>query len=111
VDLAITALPYDQSRDVAERVARDRPDEVDPDATREVFFETATLLHNGLVLDGHDELDAHSLVAGLAVDLLASDPGAAIRDRSRRVLETSGVWREPEAASRSLLIAAATLRL
>ena len=35
----------------AETVALDRPD-VDPDMAREVFEEAATLLHNGLVLDG-----------------------------------------------------------
>lgn len=111
MDPAITAPPYDQLLDAAERVVRERPDEVDPAAAREVFLEAATLLHNGLVLDGLSEHDAHAVVGGLAEDLLADDPGAAIRSRSQGVLADPDGWHDAEAASRSYLIAAATLRL
>ena len=37
---------------------------------REVFEEAATLLYNGLALDGLDEHDASAVVAGLCVDLV-----------------------------------------
>ena len=53
---------------------------------REVFLEAATLLYNGLAFDGLDEHDATAVVAGLCVDLVAADPGSAVRARSRAVL-------------------------
>ena len=43
--------PYDQLLATAERVAAERP-EVDLDLAREVFEEAATLLYNGLALEG-----------------------------------------------------------
>jgi hypothetical protein len=40
-----------------------------------LFLEAATLLHNGLALDGLDEHDTDAVVAGLCADLTAEDPG------------------------------------
>ena len=94
----------------AEAVARARP-EVDLEIAREVFHEAATLLHNGLALDGLDEHDASSVVAGLCIDLLASDPGAAVRARSQATLEASGELHDPEGVSAAYLISAAILQL
>jgi hypothetical protein len=68
--------PFDQFLATAEAVAQARP-EVDLDMAREVFHEAATLLYNGLALDGLDGHDASAVVAGLCVDLVAEDPGVA----------------------------------
>ena len=78
--------PFDQFLATAEAVAQARP-EVDLEMAREVFHEAATLLHDGLALDGLDEHDARAVVAGLCVDLVAEDPGAAVRARSQTALE------------------------
>ena len=110
MDPAITEPPYDQLLQVAEEVARERP-EVDLELAREVFLEAATLLHNGLALDGLDDHDSHAVVSGLCVDLVAGDPGDAIRGRSRRALEDPGDLHDPESVSRSYLVAAAILQL
>ena len=91
-------------------MARARP-EVDLELAREVFHEAATLLYNGLALDGLDEHDARAVVAGLCVDLVAEDPGAAVRARSRATLETPGDLHDPQAVSAAYLIAAAILQL
>lgn len=102
--------PFDQFMATAEAVARARP-EVDLEIAREVFHEAATLLHNGLALDGLDEHDASSVVAGLCIDLVASDPGAAVRARSQATLEASGELHDPEGVSAAYLISAAILQL
>ena len=102
--------PFDQFMATAEAVARARP-EVDLEIAREVFHEAATLLHNGLALDGLDEHDASAVVAGLCVDLVAADPGAAVRARSQTTLEASGDLHDPEGVSAAYLIAAAILQL
>ena len=94
----------------AEAVARARP-EVDLEIAREVFHEAATLLHNGLALDGLDEHDARAVVAGLCIDLVAADPGAAVRARSQATLEAPGELHDPEGVSAAYLIAAAILQL
>src|SRR3954453_10463047 len=100
----------DQFLATAEAVARKRPD-VDLEMAREVFLEAATLLHNGLALDGLDEHDADAVVAGLCLDLVAEDPGAAVRARSRATLETPGDVHDPEAVSAAYLISAGILQL
>jgi hypothetical protein len=100
----------DQFLATAEAVAAARP-EVDLEMAREVFLEAATLLHNGLALDGLDEHDASSVVAGLCVDLVAEDPGAAVRARSRATLEAPGDVHDPEGVSAAYLIAAALFQL
>src|SRR5262249_8383226 len=102
--------PFDQFLDTAEAVAKARP-EVDLELAREVFLEAATLLHNGLALDGLDEHDAAAVVAGLCVDLVSDDPGAAVRARSRATLDDPGDLHDPEAASASYLISATILQL
>ena len=102
--------PFDQFLATAEAVARARP-EVDLELAREVFREAATLLHNGLALDGLDEHDASAVVAGLCIDLVAEDPGAAVRARSQATLEAGGDLHDPEAVSAAYLVAAAILQL
>ena len=57
--------PFDLFLEAAEAVAEARP-EVDAEMAREVFHEAATLLDNGLVLDGLDEDDARAVVTSVA---------------------------------------------
>ena len=102
--------PFDQFLATAEAVARARP-EVDLELAREVFAEAATLLHNGLALDELDEHDAAAAVSALCVDLVAPDPGAAIRARSRATLEDPGDLHDPELVSGAYLVAVSILRL
>jgi hypothetical protein len=84
---------------------------VDLEVTREVFREAATLLYDGLALDGLDEHDASAVVAGLCVDLVAGDPGAAVRARSRAALQAPGDLNNPEGVSAAYLVAATLLQL
>jgi hypothetical protein len=102
--------PFDQFLATAEAVARERP-EVDLELAREVFLEAATLLDNGLALDGLDEHDASAVVAGLCIDLVAEDPGAAVRARSRATLEAPGDVHDPEGVSSAYLVAATIFQL
>jgi hypothetical protein len=102
--------PFDQFLATAEAVARARP-EVDLEMAREVFHEAATLLHDGLALDGLDEHDARAVVAGLCVDLVTEDPGAAVRARSRRTLHDVEDLHDPEGVSAAYLVAASILQL
>ncbi len=102
--------PFDQFMATADEAARTRPD-VDLEMAREVFQEAATLLHNGLALDGLDEHDTMAVVAGLCIDLLADDPGAAIRARSQVVIENPGDLHDPRGASAAYLTAASVLQL
>jgi hypothetical protein len=102
--------PYDRLMAAAETVADERA-EVDRDLAREVFGEAATLLHNGLALDGLDDHDTAAVIDGLAIDLVSVDPGEAIRARSQAVLGGPGDLHDAEAVSTSLLVAAALLRL
>jgi hypothetical protein len=102
--------PFDQLLATAEAVAAARP-EVDLELAREVFSEAATLLYNGLALDGLDDHDASAVVAGLCLDLVVEDPGAAVRARSRATAEAPGDLHDPESVSRAYLIAASILQL
>jgi hypothetical protein len=102
--------PFDQFLATAEAVAQARP-EVDLEMAREVFHEAAVLLHNGLALDGLDGDDADAVVAGLCVDLVADDPGSAVRARAQAVLAAPGELHDPEGVSAAYLIAAAILQL
>jgi hypothetical protein len=102
--------PFDQFLATAEAVAQARP-EVDLEMAREVFQEAATLLHNSLALDGLDEHDASAVVAGLCVDLVAHDPGAAIRARSQATVQEPGDLHDPEGASAAYLMAASIFHL
>lgn len=105
-----TGPPYDQLLAAAEAVARERP-EVDLEMAREVFQEAADLLYNGLVLDELDAQDADSVVAGLCVDLVAEDPGAAVRARAEATLESPGDLHDPEGVSAAYLVTANLFRL
>jgi hypothetical protein len=100
----------DQFLATAEAVAQARP-EVDLEMAREVFLEAATLLHNGLVLDGLNGHDASAVVAGLCIDLVAEDPGAAVRARSQATLEAPGDLHDPEAVSAAYLVVVALFQL
>ena len=102
--------PFDQFLATAEAVARTRP-EVDLEMAREVFHEAATLLHNGLALDDLDEHDAGAVVAGLCVDLIAEDPGAAVRARSLAALAHPGGLHDPGGVSAAYLVAASILQI
>jgi hypothetical protein len=102
--------PFDQFLATADAVARERPD-VDPEMAREVFEEVATLLYNGLALDDLDEHDAHAVVAGLCLDLVAADPGAAVRARAEAVLESPGDLHDPAGASAAYQLSARILQL
>jgi hypothetical protein len=102
--------PFDQFLVTAEAVAKERP-EVDPEMAREVFEEAATLLCNGLVLDDLDAHDAAAVVAGLCVDLVAEDPGAAIRERALTTLTAAGDLHDPKGAWAAYLDAAALFQL
>jgi len=59
---------------------------------------------NGLV-------DTSAVIAGLCIDLVADDPGASVRARSRAALSHPGDLHDPEGASVAYLTAAAVLRL
>lgn len=102
--------PFDQLLATAEAVARARP-EVDLETAREVFHEAATLLDDGLALDGLDDHDASAVVAGLCVDLVVEDPGAAVRARSRAAREDPGGLHDPDGVSAAYLLAASVLQL
>ncbi|HET6938587.1 MAG TPA: hypothetical protein VFI19_08285 [Nocardioides sp.] len=94
----------------ADAVARARP-EVDPELARELMAEAATMLHNGLALDGLDDHDTRSAITALALDLVAEDPEAALRARPQATLEDPGNLHDPESVSRAYAVAAAILRL
>lgn len=102
--------PFEQFLATAEAVARSRP-EVDLETAREVLREAATLLHDGLALDGLDVHDTDAVIAGLCVDLVAEDPGAAVRARSRDVVDEPGDLHDAQAASAAYLDAASVLQL
>jgi hypothetical protein len=97
-----THPPYDLLLATADAVAAQRAD-VDLGMAREVFAEAATLLHDGLVLDGLDEHDARAVVEWLCQDLCVPDPGAAIRARADAVLADPGDLHDPEEAWSALL--------
>jgi hypothetical protein len=109
-DSAVGPPFLDQFLATAEAVAAARP-EVDLEMAREVFIEAATLLHNGLALDGLDDHDAGAVVAGLCVDLVAEDPGDAIRARSQATLEAPGDLHDPDGVSAAYLIVVALFQL
>jgi hypothetical protein len=102
--------PFDRFLATAEAVAQERP-EVDLGMVREVFLEAATLLHDGLALDGLDEHDTDVVLAGLCADLVTAEPGAAVRARARAASERPGDLHDPGAAAAAYLMAAAILQL
>jgi hypothetical protein len=94
----------------AEAVAEQRP-EVDPDLARELFEEAATLLHNGLALDGLDEDDTEVVVRALCVDLSARDPGVAVRARAEAAQDASHTLHDPDGARAAYLNALRILQI
>jgi hypothetical protein len=107
---ATAGPPFDAFLATAEAVARSRPD-VDLETAREVLLEAATLLHNGLALDGLDDHDTDAVVRGLCVDLVADDPGAAVRARAQAALAAPGELHDPDGARAAYLTAASILQL
>jgi hypothetical protein len=75
------------------------------------MLEAATLLHNGLALDGLDQHDTDAVVGGLCSALIAVDPSEAVRARSQSALEEPGGLHDPEAVAAAYLIAASVLQL
>jgi hypothetical protein len=102
--------PFDQFLTMADVVARTRP-EVDLGLAREVFYEVATTLYNGLALDGLDEQDTRAAVAGLCDALVSPDPGAAVRARAQETLENPGDLHDPEAVSAAYLVSARMMQI
>lgn len=102
--------PFDQFLATAEAVIAARP-EVDPHLAREVFQEAATLLYNGLALDGLDDHDAAAVVAGLCIDLVTDDPGVAIRARADALAHDPEDLHDPESCARSYVLSAALMQL
>ena len=102
--------PFDRLLATAEAVARARP-EVDLEMAREVFLEAATLLYNGLALEGLDEHDANAVVAGLCVDLVATDPGSAVRAHAQAALEAPTGLHDPKGVAAAYEISARVLQL
>ncbi|MGY1802374.1 hypothetical protein ACI78T_03735 [Blastococcus sp. SYSU D00922] len=94
----------------AEAAARARP-EVDLETAREVMREAARLLHDGLALDDLDEHDTQAVVDALCLDLIAEDPGAAVRARVRAVVDDPGDLHDPAGVSAALQTSAAILQL
>jgi hypothetical protein len=102
--------PFDQLLATAEAVAQARP-EVDLEMAREVFLEAATLLYNGLALDDLDEHDANAVVAGLCDDLVAADPGSAVRAHAQAALEAPTDLHDPKGVAAAYEISARILQL
>ncbi len=102
--------PYDRFLATAETVAEQRP-EVDLEMAREVFREVATLLYNGLALDGLDEHDTEAVVDALCIDLVAGDPGGAIRARAQATLDAPGDVHDPEGVRAAYLDATRIFQL
>jgi hypothetical protein len=102
--------PFDQFLATAEELAVSRPD-VDLDLAREVFQEAASLLYNGLALEGLDQHDASAVVAGLCVDLVAPDPGTAVRARTQATLTDPGDLHDPKGVAAAYEIATRILQL
>lgn len=84
---------------------------IDPDLARELMAEAAEMLHNGLALDQLGDHDFRLLADALARDLVAEDPSVAVRARAAAVLDSVGVYDDPEVASASCLVAASILHL
>ena len=94
----------------ADAVSATRPG-VDPELARELMREAATMLHDGLALEGLDDHDARVAIKALSVDLVAEDPEAALRARCQSPVAELGELHDPEAVVGAYSVAAAILRL
>jgi hypothetical protein len=97
-------------RAAADAVAAERP-EVDRDIARELMAEAATMLYDGLALDAVDQRDLATVIDGIAQDLVAADPGQALRESAARTTAEPGSMHDPAEAAAAYLSAAQTLRL
>ncbi len=104
-----TGTPYDEFLAAADAAAVRRPD-VDLELARELMLEAAAMLDDGLAFEGLDDHDTRAAAEALAEDLVAEDPGAAVRTRAEAILGSAELH-DPESVSRSCLIAAAMLQL
>lgn len=102
--------PFDRFLQAAEDVARARP-EVDPELAREVFLEAATLLDNGLALDGLDEHDALIVVDALCADLTTVDPAGAVRARLQTAPAVRADLHDPDGVVAAFVDSARILQL
>jgi hypothetical protein len=102
--------PYDQLLATAEAVAAQRP-EVDLEMAREVFHEAATLLYDGLALDGLDDHDARAVIDGLCTDLVSADPGEGVRARAEAALTSPADLHDPQGVAHSYRLSAVILQL
>jgi hypothetical protein len=99
---SVYPAPYDQFLTAAEKLAQDRP--LVPIAmVREIFEEVASLLYNGLVLDHLDEHDKRAAVDALCLDLLDTDPGAAIRARAKAAVDAPADLHDPSGVAAAYL--------
>ena len=94
----------------ADAAASTRPD-VDAGTARELMAEAAGMLHDSLVLDHLDEHDLPQVVAALASDLTAVDPGAAVRARAAAVSEDDPALHDPDGVRGTYLVAVQVLGL
>ncbi len=94
----------------ADAAASLRPD-VDAETARELMAEAASMLHDSLALDHLDEHDLPQVVAALAADLTAVDPGAAVRARAAAVAEDDPALHDPDGVRGTYLVAVQVLGL
>lgn len=94
----------------ADGAAASRPD-VDRETARELMAEAAGMLHDSLALDHLDEHDLPLVVAALADDLTAVDPGAAVRARAAGVADGDSALHDPDGVRGAYLVSAQVLGL
>lgn len=94
----------------AAAAAASRPD-VDAETARELMAEAAGMLHDSLTLDHLDEHDLPLVVAALAADLTAVDPGAAVRARAAAVAEDDPALHDPAGVRGAYLVTVQVLGL
>jgi hypothetical protein len=94
----------------ADAAASSRSD-VDAETARELMAEAAGMLHDGLVLDHLDDHDLPQVVAALAADLTAVDPGAAVRARAAAVADDDPALHDPDGVRGTYLVVVQVLGL
>ena len=94
----------------ADGAAASRPD-VDRQTARELMAEAAGMLHDSLALDHLDAHDLPLVVAALAADLTAADPGAAVRARAAGVADGDPALHDADGARGAYLVSAQVLGL
>ncbi|WP_416957118.1 hypothetical protein ACNKF0_07520 [Nocardioides sp. T5] len=94
----------------ADSAASSRSD-VDAETARELMAEAAGMLHDGLVLDHLDDHDLPQVVAALAADLTAVDPGAAVRARADAVADDDPALHDPDGVRGTYLVTVQVLGL